>query len=146
MKKLISILSISFLLLITAACSNNKVNGNGQGPADVPVKWADAMIQRDEATRAKLLVKNDGIMSPNKGPQNKRKLGSYELTEWKASDDKYFYKIKFIDPEANEGRTETMEVIKTDSGWKRTQFDNLSNFETHVGSINGKVLKEIHEK
>ena len=33
------------------------------------------MIQRDQATRAKLLVENDGIMSyPEKGPQNNEEL------------------------------------------------------------------------
>ncbi|WP_374720621.1 hypothetical protein [Peribacillus tepidiphilus] len=138
------VIGISFLLIVAAACGSDEANG--KGPAEVPVKWANAMIQRDEASRAKLLVKNDGIMSPDKGPQNKQKLGSYELTEWKANDDKYFYKIKFIDPEADEGRTETMEVIKTDSGWKRTQFDNLSNFETLIGSLDGKLLKEMHEE
>lgn len=144
MKKLLYIFSISILVLIAAACGKNEVNG--KGPSDVPIEWSKAMIQRDEATRAKLLLKNDGVMSQDKGPQNKQKLGNYELTEWKASDEKYFYKIKFIDPEVDEGRTETMEVIKTDSGWKRTQFDNLSNFKTLIGSLNAKVLKEMHEE
>ena len=54
------------------------------------------MIQRDEATRAKLLSENDDIMSPEKGPQNKIELGSYELIEWKASEDKYFYEINLL--------------------------------------------------
>ncbi|MDR0140144.1 hypothetical protein RFW18_20485 [Metabacillus idriensis] len=144
MKKLFLILSISFLLVVAAACGNNEVNG--KGPEDIPVEWAQAMIQRDESTRAELLIKNDGVMSPDKGPQNKQKLESYELTEWKANDDKYFYRIKFIDPEADEGRTETMEIVKTDKGWKRTKFDNLSNFETLVESLDEKVLKELHDE
>ncbi|OHR66389.1 hypothetical protein HMPREF3291_01685 [Bacillus sp. HMSC76G11] len=144
MKKLFLIMSISLLLVVAAACGSNEVNG--KGPEDIPVEWAKAMIQRDESTRAELLIKNDGVMSPDKGPQNKQKLESYELTEWKANDDKYFYRIKFIDPEADEGRTETMEIVKTDKGWKRTKFDNLSNFETLVESLDKKVLKELHDE
>lgn len=144
MKKFSLVMSFLFLLIIAAACGSNEING--KGPDDIPVEWAKAMIQRDEATRASLLLENDGIMSPDKGPQNKEKLGIYELTEWKANDDKYFYKIKFIDPVADEGRTETMEIIKTDSGWKRTQFDNLSDFDVLIGGLDGKVLKEMHNE
>ena len=63
-----------FLLVIASACGNDEVDGDGKGPADIPVQWANAMIQRDEATRAKLLVENNGVMSLDKGPENIEKL------------------------------------------------------------------------
>ena len=139
-------MSIIFLFVIVSACGNEEVDGDGKRPADIPVDWATAMIQRDEATRAKLLVENDGIMSSEKGPQNIEELGSYELIEWKASEDNYFYEINFVDPISNKGRSERMEVVKTGAGWKRTKYGNLTNFESLVGGIEGKTLKEIHEE
>ena len=70
MRKILFIMSIIFLFVIVSACGNEEVDGDGKGPADIPVEWANADVQKDQATRAKLLVENDGIMSPEKGPQN----------------------------------------------------------------------------
>ena len=146
MRKALLIMSILFLFVIAAACGNKEVDGDGGGPADIPVQWATAMIQRDEATRATLLVENNGVMSSDKGSENNKKLGSFELTEWKASDDKYFFEINFVDPISNQGRSERMEVVKTEDGWKRTKYGNLTNFESLVGGLEGKVLKELHQE
>jgi hypothetical protein len=146
MKKVLLIMGMLFLLVIASACGNDEVDGDGKGPADIPVQWANAMIQRDEATRAKLLVENNGVMTLDKGPENIEKLGSYELTEWKASNDKYFYEINFVDPISEQGRSERMEVVKTEDGWKRTKYGNLTSFESLIAGLEGKVLKELHEE
>ncbi|UQD53146.1 hypothetical protein C0971_14790 [Bacillus methanolicus] len=144
MKKLILVLSISALAIFAAACGKNKVDG--KAPSDIPVEWATAMIQRDDASRVKLLQEKTKALDPKQGPQNNEKLRGYQLTEWKASNDKYYYEIKFIDPVSGDGRTERMEIVKTDSGWKRTDFSNLKNFETLVSGLEPKVLKEMHEE
>ena len=33
-----------------------------------------------------------------------------------------------------------MEVVKTESGWKRTKYGNLTNFESLVEDLEGKSL------
>lgn len=131
-------MTISWLLIIAAACGNNEVDG--KGPADVPVKWANAEVQKDQATRAKLLAENDGIMSPDKGPENDKTIEKYKLTEWKVNDDDYFYEITYLHPIKNELKTERMEVIKTDSGWKRTEYgDGVVPAKLSLPAIRNKV-------
>lgn len=147
MRRLLLMMSVSLLLLIATACgSKEEVNGNGEGPADIPIQWVNAMIQRDDATRVKLLLDSTKALDPEKGPENEMTVKDYQLTEWKASDEKYFYEIKFIDPVSEDGRTEQMEIVKTDSGWKRTKFLNLTNFDSIVQGLDPKVIKEIHEE
>ncbi|PPA68691.1 hypothetical protein [Jeotgalibacillus proteolyticus] len=143
MKKLITLISFSVLLFVAAACGNDEING--QTPSDIPIEWANAMIQRDQATRAELLQNPSEALDLSEGPQNDEELQNYRLEEWKASDDKYFYEIKFTDPVSNEGRTQTMEIRRTDEGWKRTQLLNLKNFDTLVEGLDGTVLRELHE-
>ncbi|WP_191557420.1 hypothetical protein [Metabacillus idriensis] len=140
MKNLVLIMSLSFLLVV-AACGSNEVNG--KGPEDIPVEWATAMIQKDQAKRLELLDDETATLNPKKGPENDEKLEKYRLTEWKASEDKYFYKIEFNDPIKNEMKTETMEIVKTDSGWKRTKFLNLNNFDSLVKDMKPEVIKEL---
>ena len=94
-------MSIIFLFVIVSACGNEEVDGDGKGPADIPVEWANAEVQKDQATRAKLLVENDGIMSPEKGPQNRMISRNYKLTEWKVAEDSYFYEITYHHPSEN---------------------------------------------
>jgi hypothetical protein len=147
MRKLFSMMSISLFLIIAAACGSNEVHKvDGKGPADIPVEWANAMIQKDQAKRLELLEDKTDALDPEVGPQNQEKLEQYRLTEWKANDEKYFYKIEFYDPVKDEMKTETMEIIKTDSGWKRTKFLNLNNFDSIVQDLESKVIKELHEK
>ena len=40
-------------------------------------------------------------------------------------------------------KTERMEVVKTDNGWKRTKYGNLTNFENLVAGFGAKNLREI---
>ena len=54
MRKILFIMSIIFLFVIVSACGNEEVDGDGKRPADIPVEWATAMIQKDQATRAKV--------------------------------------------------------------------------------------------
>lgn len=146
MRKLFSMMSI-FVFIIAAACGSNEVHKvDGKGPADIPVKWANAEVQKDQATRAKLLVENDGIMSPDKGPENDKTIEKYKLTEWKVNDDDYFYEITYLHPIKNELKTERMEVIKTDSGWKRKEYGDIYNFDKLVEDLKPEVLRELHDK
>ena len=55
MRKIFFIMSIIFLFVIVSACGNEEVDGDGKRPADIPVEWANAEVQKDQATRAKLL-------------------------------------------------------------------------------------------
>ena len=48
-------MSIMFLFVIVSACGNEEVDGDGKGPADIPVEWATAMIQKDQAKMLELL-------------------------------------------------------------------------------------------
>ena len=54
MRKILFIMSFMFLFVFVAACGNQKVDGEGKVPADIPVEWATAMIQKDQATRARV--------------------------------------------------------------------------------------------
>lgn len=147
MRKFLLMMSVSLLLLIAVACgSKEEVTGNGEGPADIPVEWANAMIQKDQAKRLELLEDKTDALDSEVGPQNQEKLEQYRLTEWKANDEQYFYKIEFHDPVKDKMKTETMEIIKTDSGWKRTKFLNLNNFDSIVQDLESKVIRELHEK
>ena len=38
-------------------------------------------------------------------------------------------KLYIVTLSENKLKTEQMEVVKTDSGWKRTKYGNLSNFD-----------------
>ena len=147
MRKFLFMMSVSLLLLIAVACgSKEEVTGNGEGPADIPVQWANAEVQKDQATRAKLLAENDGIMSPDKGPENDKTIEQYKLTEWKASDNHYFYEITYQHPIQDKLKVERMEIIKTDSGWKRTEYGDIYNFEKLVEDLDPKVLRELYDK
>ena len=46
----------------------------------------------------------------------------------------------------NSVKTELMEVIKTDSGWKRTKYGDLSNFDNLIAGLEPKVIRELHEE
>ena len=54
MRKILFIMSFMFLFVFVAACGNQKVDGDGKVPADIPVEWATAMIQKDQAKRLEL--------------------------------------------------------------------------------------------
>ncbi|AUS14699.1 hypothetical protein D9C10_22605 (plasmid) [Bacillus subtilis subsp. subtilis] len=143
MKKSILILAFSLLSIVAAACGNNEVNG--QGSADIPVEWVNAHIQKDQSKMLSLLDKKESALDPEDKADNKKTIENYKLTEWKASDDRYFYEIVYENPTKNNNlETEQMEVVKTDSGWKRTEYGEVYNFDKHVEDLEPKVLKELH--
>lgn len=142
MRKVVMVIALIMLALITA-CGDKEASD--KGPSHIPVKWANAMIQRDDRARLEMLEKPTKALDSGKGPENKKKVTNYELSEWKSSSKKYFYEIKFIDPISDKGRTEQMEVVKTDKGWKRTQFSNLKDFSEVTKNLDRSTLKEMNE-
>ena len=49
MRKILFIMSFMFLFVFVAACGNQKVDGEGKVPADIPVEWANAEIQKNQS-------------------------------------------------------------------------------------------------
>jgi hypothetical protein len=147
MKKLMLIMSISFLLLIATACGNKEVDGTGKGPADIPVEWVNAQIQGDEPKMLDLLDEKTKALDLEDKSRNKETVKHYKLTEWKANAEHYFYKIEYLDPTDNDRlSTEQMEVIKTDSGWKRTKYGDIYDFDKLVEDLKPEVLMELHDE
>ena len=55
MRKILFIMSIIFLFVIVSACGNEEVDGDGKGPADIPVEWVNAEVQKDQSKMLELL-------------------------------------------------------------------------------------------
>lgn len=146
MRKFLFVMSMVLFMGIVAACGNDAVDVDGKGPVDIPVEWANAEVQKDQATRAKLLVENDGTMSPDKGPQNENTIEEYKLTEWKVDNDRYYYEITYKHPVENSLKTEQMEIVRTDNGWKRTKYGDMYNFDKLVEDLEPKVIRELHDE
>lgn len=145
MKKLLYIFSISILVLIVAACGKKEVVESG--PADIPIKWVNAQIQNDQSEMIELLDKKTTALDQTQNAERKDTIKKYTLTEWKATNENYFYKIEFQDPtDKNKLRTDKMEVIKTESGWKRTKYGNIVDFDRLVKDLKPKVLRELHDE
>lgn len=138
-------MSISFLLIVAAACGNNEIDG--KGPADIPVEWVNAQIQNDQSKMLDLLDEKTDALDPEEEARNKDTIEHYKLTEWKANDERFFYKVEYQDPTENDRlSTEKLEVIKTDSGWKRTKYGNLVDFDKLVADLKPEVLRELHDE
>ncbi|MDT0163595.1 hypothetical protein [Bacillus sp. AG4(2022)] len=131
---------LSIVFIVAAACGNN-----GQGPSDIPVEWVNAEVQKDQSKMLKLLNEKSKALDPEDKADNDLVIETYKLTEWKANDDRYFYEVIYEHPEKGRMVTERMEVINTDSGWKRTSYSDLRNFETLIGDLEPEVLKELHK-
>lgn len=139
-------MSYMFLFVIVVGCGSEEVDGDGKVPADIPLEWANAEVQKDQATRAKLLVESDGTMSTEKGPQNDHIIEDYKLTEWKVDSSRYYYEITYRHPTESKLKTEQMEVVKTESGWKRTKYGDMYNFDKLIEDLEPEVIKELHEE
>ena len=145
MRKFFSIISVSFLLIIAAACGNNEVNE--KGPADIPVEWANADTQRDQSKLLSLLDEKETALDANDKADNKKTVQQYKLVEWKVNDEHYFYEITYENPiKKDRLKTEKMEVIKTDSGWKRKEYGDIYDFDKRVEGLEPKVLRELHDE
>ncbi|MFI9225267.1 hypothetical protein ACIGQ5_22515 [Peribacillus frigoritolerans] len=145
MKKMILVMSFSFLLIVAAACGSNEIDG--KGPADIPVEWANADTQRDQAKLLSLLDEKETALDSDDKADNQNTVKNYKLVEWKVSDDNYLYEITYENPiKENTLKTEQMEVIKTDSGWKRTEYGDVKGFDQLVADLKPKVLREMHDE
>ena len=94
-----------------------------------------------------LLDEKTKALDPEQKAERKDTIKQYKLTEWKANGEHYFYEVEYLDPTDNDRlKTEKMEVIKTDSDWKRTKYGNLVNFDKLVEDLNPEVLREMHDE
>ncbi|MCA1041996.1 hypothetical protein LCM00_21080 [Bacillus infantis] len=135
---------LSIVFIVAAACSNNETKGKGS--SDIPVEWVNAHIQKDQGKMVQLLQKEQTALDPEDEPDNSVVVENYRLTEWKANDERYFYEIVYEHPEEKSTKTERMEIVKTDNGWKRTQYGDVYNFDELVADLEPKVLRELHEQ
>jgi hypothetical protein len=139
-------LTILLLLTVFFTSCSKETDTNGDTPKDIPVRWANAMVQKDSATRYDLLIERTTALKPDKSAENDSVIKEYKLTEWKANNEKYFYEIVFVNPTEKKTYTEKMEIVKTDSGWKRKEFLNIRNFELIVENLKPSILREMHEE
>lgn len=144
MKKWIVAAGLTTTIFVTAACGSEKVNG--QGPSNIPVEWVNAHIQKDQGKMAELLEKEQSLIDPEDKADNDSQVENYKLTEWKVDDDRYFYEIVYEHPEEGRLKTDKMEVIQTDDGWKRSKYGEINDFDQLVANIEPKVLKELHNQ
>ncbi|MFP4854715.1 hypothetical protein, partial [Paraburkholderia sp. BR14264] len=85
--------------------------------------------------------------APEQKAERKETIKRYNLTEWKVNDERYFYEVEFQDPTENDRvRTEKMEIVKTDSGWKRTKYGNVHDFDKLVMGLEPEVLRELYDE
>lgn len=144
MKKVIFAAGLTAVLLITSACGDKAASDDG--PETVPVEWVNAHIQKDQGTMVELLDKEQSALDPEDEADNDLKVENYQLTEWKADNDRYFYEIKYEHPEENRMKTDRMEVVQTNDGWKRAKYGDISDFDELVSSLEPKVLEELHNQ
>jgi hypothetical protein len=145
MRKIFFIMSIIFLFVIVSACGNEEVDGDGKRPADIPVEWVNAEVQKNQSKMLELLAEKSKALDPEDRADNQNDIKEYKLTEWKVTDDRFFYEIIYQHPSKNSVNTELMEVIKTDSGWKRTKYGDLRNFDDLIAGLEPKVIRELQE-
>lgn len=144
MKKSLLAAGLTVVLIVAASCGNNE--NDGKGPSDIPVEWVNAHIQKDQGKMVKLLDKEETALDPKDKADNDLVVENYKLTEWKASDDRFFYEVVYEHPDKKGVKTDRMEVIKTDSGWKRAEYGEVYNFDKLVADLEPKILKELHEE
>jgi hypothetical protein len=133
--------AVFLFILIAAACGNK----DSEGSSNIPVAWVNAEIQKNQSQMLELLDEKSKVLDSEDKADNDLVVKNYKLTEWKASDERYFYEVVYEHPEKGGIVTERMEVIKTSDGWKRTTYSDLSNFETFTKDLEPEVLKELHE-
>lgn len=143
MKKVLLSAGLAAVLIVATACGNNEAKGNG--PSDIPVEWVNAEIQKNQSKMLELLEEKSQALDPKDKADNNLVIKNYKLTEWKATDNRYFYEVVYEHPEKGGMVTERMEVIKTDDGWKRTSYSDLANFESFISDLEPKVLKELYK-
>jgi len=142
-KNVFSPVVIVFSLCMLVACGSNKVDG--KGPSEIPVEWVNAEVQRNGSKMLDLLDEKTNALDSDQKAESNTVIENYKLTEWKASEDRYFYEVIYENPQKSGATTEQMEVVKTDEGWKRTSYSDLRNFDTLTQDLEPNVLKEMHD-
>ena len=143
MRKTLMAVGLLAVIIVAVACGSNEISGKTS--ADIPVEWVNAHIQKDQGKMVELLEKKETALDPEDKPDNDLIVENYKLTEWKANDNRYFYEVEYEHPNDKGIKIERMEVIKTDNGWKRTEYGSVYNFDELVKNLEPKVLKELHE-
>lgn len=133
------VIALIMLALITA-CGDKEASD--KGPSHIPVKWANAVIQKDQSTMSDLLLKKSDSLNSDQKPKNDKTIKEYTLTEFKKDEKSYYYSLEYQDPESNQFKMENMEIVKTGKGWKKTQYLSLANFNKLVQDIKPKKIKE----
>lgn len=133
------VIALMMLALITA-CGDKEASN--KGPSHIPVKWANAVIQKDQSTMSDLLLKKSDSLNSEQKSKNDKTIKEYTLTEFKKDEKSYYYSLEYQDPESNQFKTENMEIVKTGKGWKKTQYLSLANFNKLVQDIKPKKIKE----
>lgn len=138
MKKIIAL----FILMAVAitGCGSNTTSKTSEEARDFPVKWANAMVQRDDKTRDSMIIKKTSALNPDNKKKNSLIIRNYELIEWKDSATHYYYRILYVDPTDNKKRVEDMEIEETKEGWKKPDFSSLRNLDETIAKKN---LKEV---
>ena len=153
MKRLGFLMTLFMISLLAIGCGSETSGGkviNGLKPSDVPVKFIQARLQKDEKTMYSLIEgKKDYLgLKKEQGPQNQEQIKNYRLTEWIFDSNTYYYKSEFIDPQENRLREDIFKVIKTKEGWKLDGYGDPPNFDEIVISLekNKKILREMNDK
>ena len=141
MKRRLVFVVILAMVLIATACGNK----DSEGPSNIPVEWVNADIQKNQSQMLELLDEKSKVLNSEDKADNDLVVKNYKLTEWKASDERYFYEVVYEHPEKGGIVNERMEVIKTSEGWKRTTYSDIANFEEFTKDLEPEVLKELHE-
>lgn len=155
MKRFVTLLMVAVLVLVASACGgggDQPQKINGIGPADIPLKYVNALVQRDVKTMSELIASDTSHMGwdlnqPPEHPDNK--VANYELTQWKFDDSTYYYLMEFNNPlKENVLDREDFKIIKTEEGWKKDSYGDTPDFDVIVSKLNKskKVLKELNEK
>ncbi|MEK5645947.1 hypothetical protein BK138_34480 [Paenibacillus rhizosphaerae] len=154
MKRFVTLLMVAVLVLVASACGgggDQPEKINGMGPADIPLKYVNALIQRDDKTLTDLIAADTSyLLKPENPPQHPNyKVTTYDLIQWKFDDETYYYLMEYMNPARNNILDrEDFKIIKTKEGWKKDDFGDTPDFDAIVSKLNKskKVLKELNEK
>lgn len=154
MKRFVTLLMVAVLVLVASACGgggDQPEKINGMDPADVPLKYVNALVQLDDKTLTDLIASDTSkFLHPENPPEHPDyKVTTYELTQWKFDDDTYYYLMEYMNPARNNILDrEDFKIIKTKDGWKKDSFGETKDFDVIVSKLDKskKVLKELNEK
>ncbi|MBM7554570.1 hypothetical protein [Thalassobacillus pellis] len=134
-----SVIVTVFLVLV--GCQDN---GNKDAPTKVAIAWVHAEVQQDEAKMWELLAEKSKVLDREDEADHTFSIDHMGITAWQAGAERYFYEVSYEHPETNEVIIEQMEIIRTQEGWKRTEYADVKDFESRVKDLQPEVLKEMY--